>query len=166
LPFSLPDAGAVSVAAGAGVVVAVLADARAARACSTGVATAGGSIGFAFKRLGPILGWSVVGTVVTLLLAFVRSRGAAGALIAGGGGAAWSLVTFLAVPVIAFEGLGPFAKLKRSASLFRQHWGEQITGNVGIGLVFSSLLSPGFSSPGSAWRSPRGRRARSAGCWW
>jgi hypothetical protein len=106
-------------------------------------ATVGESIGFASKRLGPILGSSVVGTAVTLLLAFLRSRGAAGAIIAGLGGAAWSLVTFLAVPVISFEGLGPIATLKRSASLFRQRWGEQITGNVGIGLVF--LLSlPGL----------------------
>jgi hypothetical protein len=105
-------------------------------------ATVGESIGFAFKRLGPILGWSVVGTAVTLLLAFLRSRGAAGAIIAGIGGAAWSLVTFLAVPVIAFEGLGPFATLKRSASLFRQRWGEQITGSVGIGLVFFLLSLP------------------------
>jgi Family of unknown function (DUF6159) len=105
-------------------------------------ATVGESIGFAFKRLGPILGWSVVGTAVTLLLAFLRSRGAAGAVIAGIGGAAWSLVTFLAVPVIAFEGLGPFATLKRSASLFRQRWGEQITGSVGIGLVFFLLSLP------------------------
>jgi Family of unknown function (DUF6159) len=83
-------------------------------------ATVGESIGFASKRLGPILGWSVVGRAVTLLLAFLRSRGAAGAIIAGLGGAAWSLVTFLAVPVISFEGLGPIATLKRSASLFRQ----------------------------------------------
>jgi Family of unknown function (DUF6159) len=107
-------------------------------------ATVRESIGFAFKRLGPILGWSVVGTAVTLLLAFLRSRGAAGAIIAGLGGAAWSLVTFLAVPVITFEGLGPIATLKRSASLFRERWGEQITGNVAIGLVFFLLSLPGL----------------------
>jgi hypothetical protein len=107
-------------------------------------ATVGESIGFAFKRLGPILGWSVVGTAVSLLLAFLRSRGVAGAILAGIGGAAWSLITFLAVPVIAFEGLGPIATLKRSAALFRQRWGEQITGNVGIGLVFFLLSLPGL----------------------
>ena len=46
---------------------------------------------------------------------------------------AWSLVTFLAVPVIAIEGTGPFETLKRSASIFRQRWGQQITGNIAIG---------------------------------
>jgi hypothetical protein len=103
-------------------------------------ATVGEAVSFALTRLGPIVGWSIVGATVTLLLAFLRSRGGlAGNLIAGLGGAAWSLVTFLAVPVIAFEGLGPFATLKRSASLFRERWGEQITGSIGIGLVFFLL---------------------------
>ena len=46
---------------------------------------------------------------------------------------AWSLVTFLAVPVIAIEGTGPFETLKRSASIFRERWGQQITGNIAIG---------------------------------
>ena len=46
---------------------------------------------------------------------------------------AWSLVTFLAVPVIAIEGAGPFETLKRSAHLFKSRWGAQITGNIAIG---------------------------------
>ena len=49
-------------------------------------------------------------------------------------GMAWSLVTFLAVPVIAIEGTGPLETLKRSASsLFKSRWGAQITGNIAIG---------------------------------
>jgi hypothetical protein len=108
-------------------------------------ATVGEAIGFAFRRLGPILGWALVGAVVQVLFALLRSRGGlAGAILAGVGAAAWGLVTFLAVPVIAFEGLGPFATLKRSASLFRERWGEQITGSIGIGLVFFLLSLPGI----------------------
>ena len=48
-------------------------------------------------------------------------------------GVGWSLITFLAVPVIALEGTGPFETLKRSASMFRARWGQQITGNIAIG---------------------------------
>jgi hypothetical protein len=108
-------------------------------------ATVGESVGFALGRLGPILGWAVVGAVVNLFFTLLRDRGGiAGQILAGLGGAAWALVTFLAVPVIAFEGLGPFATLKRSAALFRDRWGEQITGNIGIGLVFFLLSLPGL----------------------
>ena len=48
-------------------------------------------------------------------------------------GMAWALVTFLAVPVIAIEGTGALETLKRSASIFRERWGQQITGNLAIG---------------------------------
>jgi Family of unknown function (DUF6159) len=52
---------------------------------------------------------------------------------------AWSLVTFIAVPVIAIEGTGAFATLKRSAGLFRERWGQQITCNLAIGGLVSLL---------------------------
>ena len=35
--------------------------------------------------------------------------------------------------MIAFEGTGPIETLKRSSSLFRQKWGQQVTGNIAIG---------------------------------
>src|SRR5262249_37321510 len=47
----------------------------------------------------------------------------------------WTLITFLAPPVIAFEGTGPIETLKRSSGIFRQKWGQQITGNIAIGGV-------------------------------
>jgi hypothetical protein len=109
-------------------------------------ATVGASIGFGLERLAPILGWALVGSLVQLVFALLRSRaGVLGAVLAGLGSTAWSLVTFLAVPVIAFEGLGPFAALKRSAALFRERWGEQITGSIGIGLVFFLLSLPAIA---------------------
>jgi hypothetical protein len=108
-------------------------------------ATVGRAIGGAMGRLGPIAGWAVVGALVNLAFSLLRDRGGiAGSILASVGSAAWSLVTFLAVPVIAFEGLGPIATLKRSARLFRERWGEQLTGNVSIGLVFFLLSLPGI----------------------
>ena len=59
---------------------------------------------------------------------------------------AWSLVTFLAVPVIAIEGTGPLQTLKRSASIFRQKWGQQIVGNIAIGgIVFFAGVLPAIA---------------------
>jgi hypothetical protein len=95
------------------------------------------SLGVASRRLGPILGWSVVGTLAAAGSALARGKGGRGAnLLASVGSEAWSLVTFLAVPVIAFEGLSPIATLKRSASLLRERWGQQLIGTVSISLVF------------------------------
>lgn len=54
-------------------------------------------------------------------------------------GMAWSLATFLAVPVLVTEDLGPMEALKRSSKLLKKTWGEQIVGGLSIGLVFALL---------------------------
>jgi hypothetical protein len=85
----------------------------------------------------------VVGTLVALGLALARGNGSRGAkMLASAGSEAWSLVTFLAVPIIAFEGLSPIATLRRSASLLRERWGEQLTGSVSINLLFFLFSLP------------------------
>ena len=69
-----------------------------------------------------------------VIVGLLESQGGALGEIAGRlVGTAWSLVTFLSVPVIAIEGTGPVDTLKRSASLFQARWGQQITGNIAIG---------------------------------
>jgi hypothetical protein len=47
--------------------------------------------------------------------------------------------------VITLEGLGPVKTLKRSATLFRQRWGEQLVGQVGIGAAVGLIgVLPGM----------------------
>ena len=58
-------------------------------------------------------------------------------------GFAWNVATFLVVPVLAVEGVGPIQAIKRSVHLLRKTWGEQIAGNIGIGTVFG-LISLGI----------------------
>ena len=41
--------------------------------------------------------------------------------------------------MIAFEGTGPFATLKRSTHLFKERWAGQVTGNVAIGGIVGLL---------------------------
>lgn len=69
----------------------------------------------------------------------------------------WGLLTLFAVPVLAYERLGPFATLNRSSALMRARWGEQISGTVGIGIATGLLSVPcgltlliGFFVPGAA----------------
>jgi Family of unknown function (DUF6159) len=81
-----------------------------------------------------ICGWAALSTAISVLMGVLENQGGiAGNIAARLVGMAWSLVTFLAVPVIAIEGTGPLQTLKRSASIFRQRWGQQITGNIAIG---------------------------------
>ena len=97
-------------------------------------ATVSDGLAVARSRFSQICGWAAVSTAISVLMGVLENQGGiAGDIAARLVGAAWSLVTFLAVPVIAIEGTGPFATLKRSASMFRERWGQQITGNIAIG---------------------------------
>src|ERR1700743_3446324 len=99
-------------------------------------ATVGDGMAVANSRFGAICGWAALSTAIAVFIGVLENQGGALGDIAGRlVGAAWSLVTFLSVPVIAIEGTGPFETLKRSAALFRERWGQQITGNIAIGGV-------------------------------
>jgi len=50
-------------------------------------------------------------------------------------GAAWEIATFLIVPVIVAEGGDPFSVLGRSVGLVHKVWGEEVSSNVGLGLI-------------------------------
>jgi Family of unknown function (DUF6159) len=97
-------------------------------------ATVSDGLAVARSRFTQICGWAAISTAISVVMSVLENQGGIGGQIAARlVGAAWSLVTFLAVPVIAIEGTGAFATLKRSASIFRERWGQQITGNIAIG---------------------------------
>jgi uncharacterized protein DUF6159 len=92
------------------------------------------------SRLRQISAWAALSTAIGVAMGALENQGGiAGTIAARVVGMAWSLVTFIAVPVIAIEGTGAFGTLKRSASLFRERWGQQITGNLAIGGLVSLL---------------------------
>jgi hypothetical protein len=97
-------------------------------------ATVSDGLAVARSRFSQIAGWAAISTVVGLVLSALENQGGIlgsifGRLLAVG----WSLITFLAAPVVALEGTGPFETLKRSGSLFKSRWGQQVTGNIAIG---------------------------------
>lgn len=102
-------------------------------------ATVSDGLAVARANLGPICGWAVLSATVGLLFSLLENQGVVGQIIGRLLNVAWSLITFLAVPVIAIEGTGPIATLKRSGSLFRDRWGQQITGNLAIGGIVGLL---------------------------
>ncbi|NLN70716.1 MAG: hypothetical protein GX142_08045 [Chloroflexi bacterium] len=96
------------------------------------------------QRILPILGWALISATVGLILKMLsnksdeRRRGIGG-LIASILGATWNVLTFLVVPVLAVEGLGPIEAIKRSWELLKRSWGEQISGTLSIGLIFTLI---------------------------
>jgi len=113
------------------------------------------------KRIPMIAGWALVSALVSLAFAIIRDRGGfVGSIAASLGAAIWGLVTFLVVPVLTLEQVGPIDAIKRSGSLVRQRWGQQVTGNLvigGIATVFTFIGIGGvvggvvLISGGTAW---------------
>jgi hypothetical protein len=107
------------------------------------------TLGSAFRkastRTGSIAGWSVVNSTVGLVLNFIRERaGFLGAIVVGMIGFAWNVVTWLVLPVIIIEGTGPIVAVKRSATLLKQTWGENIIAQFGLGIIGFLAMLPGL----------------------
>jgi hypothetical protein len=102
--------------------------------------TVADGLNIAWSKAGKILGYAVVAATVGLVLRIIEERaGMIGKWVAGLLGAAWTVVTFLAVPVLVSRDVGPLDALKESARLLKQTWGENLIGQGGVGVVFALL---------------------------
>lgn len=91
----------------------------------------------AWQRTGRIFGYACIAATVGLLLRALEDRvGWLGQIVVKLIGVGWTLATFLVVPVLVTRDAGPVEAVKTSADLLRRTWGENIIGNVGLGLVF------------------------------
>ena len=83
-------------------------------------------------------------TVGYLLRAIEERLSIVGRLVVGLIGVAWSVVTYLVVPVLAVERVGPFPAVRRSAELLTKSWGPALVGNLSLGLAGFLLSVPGI----------------------
>ena len=100
----------------------------------------------AAKHIHHIFFWSIIVTIVAILIAAIRGdrrensifRQIFASLIQAG----WAMMTFFVVPIIVSENLGPISAIKRSTSLFKQTWGDQVMANFGFGIfqLFAVML--------------------------
>ena len=99
--------------------------------------TVGDGFRIAFQHLGNILGYALLSATVGMILRMISERsGNLGRIVTSLVGLAWNLATYLVVPVLVIEDVGPVGAIKRSAVLLKKTWGEQIVGNFSIGLIF------------------------------
>ncbi|MDE2407661.1 MAG: hypothetical protein KGL91_07345 [Xanthomonadaceae bacterium] len=95
----------------------------------------------ASSKLVPILGYAAIAATVGLILRSLQERsGWLGRIVAGMLGVAWTLATFLVVPVLVSRDIGPIDAVKESALLLKRTWGENLIGQGGVGLVFGMIF--------------------------
>jgi len=94
----------------------------------------------AVSRIGAIFGYAVISATVGVILRTLAERlGFVGRLVIAGIGVAWTVATFLVVPILAAEGLGPMAAIAKSGALLKKSWGENLIGNTGITLTMGVI---------------------------
>lgn len=96
----------------------------------------------AFGKIVPILGYAAIAATVGMLLRAAQKRsGFLGRMVTGALGVAWTVATFLVVPVLVTRNVGPIDAVKESATLLKKTWGENLAGQGGIGIVFGLIVA-------------------------
>ena len=102
--------------------------------------TIGDGFQIAFSHIGSIFGYALIAATVGMIIRLLSNkRNGLGRILISLVGMAWNVATFLVVPVLASEGIGPFEAIKRSVLLLKKTWGEQLIGNFGLGAVFGLI---------------------------
>jgi hypothetical protein len=103
----------------------------------------GYGLGEAFARIHLIAGWALLSATVGVILRAVEERASfLGKIVASLLGVAWAVASYLAVPVLIMEGVGPLEAVKRSSLMLRKTWGERIVGSAGFGIITLLLMLP------------------------
>lgn len=99
-------------------------------------------INIAKSRFGSILGYAAIAATVGLILQAMKNKdnNFLMRMLGSGLGVAWTLATFLVVPVLVSQNIGPIDALKQSVTLLKKTWGENAIGNVGIGMAFGLIF--------------------------
>jgi hypothetical protein len=102
--------------------------------------TVSDGLAIASKRMGSILGYAAIAATVGMVLRFIAERaGFVGRIITGFIGLAWTLTTYLTVPILVTKDIGPVDAVKESVAVFKRTWGEQVVGNFGMSLAVTLM---------------------------
>jgi Family of unknown function (DUF6159) len=103
--------------------------------------TVNDGIQIAMRKINHIVGYALISATIGMILRAIAERGGIiGQIASSFIGLAWNIATFLVVPVLVVEDIGPMDAIKRSTSMLKQTWGEQLVGNFGMGAVFGILF--------------------------
>ena len=95
-------------------------------------------LAIANAHLPQIIGWALISATVGLILRILRDRlrhNFIGQIVLGLVGGIWAYLTFMVIPILIVDNVGPIEAIKRSGGLFKRTWGEQVTANFGFGII-------------------------------
>jgi hypothetical protein len=102
--------------------------------------TVADGLAIARGKIGTIIGYAAIAATVGMILRALEERaGFIGRIVIGLIGAAWTVATFMVVPVLVAQDVGPIEAVKESAGLLKRSWGENLIGNGGIGVAFGLI---------------------------
>lgn len=102
--------------------------------------TLASSMAQAWARRGVIFEWALLSAVVGTAIRLLEQRlGLVGRLLGFAGGLAWIVATYLVIPVLAFENLGPIEAVKRSSSILKARFGTVARSGLRFGAIFAGL---------------------------
>jgi hypothetical protein len=93
------------------------------------------------SQLPALIGFGVAFAIERTITGSLRNS-AAGRLAANVTDRAWDFATFLAIPAILFEKIGPFAAVRRSGKLVASRWGTQLTATSVLSLAIAVCTIP------------------------
>ena len=103
--------------------------------------TLGDGLRMANRKILVIAGYALIAATVGMILRAIQERvGFVGRIIVGLLGAGWTVATYLVVPVVVAQDVGPFEAVKQSAALLKKTWGENLIGQVGLSAAFGFIF--------------------------
>jgi hypothetical protein len=99
----------------------------------------------AWSKVDKIFGYALISATVGMLLRVIGQRfGLVGRVVAGLSGIAWTVASYLAVPMLVSRDIGPIEAVRESTSLLKKTWGENLIAGASIGLVFNLIYVIAF----------------------
>lgn len=103
---------------------------------SGGHATLNDGLQLAWDRKWSILQWALVSATFGIVMQMLeRKLGSFGRIFLRGIGLMWALATVFIAPVLAAQNIGPMDAVYKSAHIFKETWGEEVSGGFSFGML-------------------------------
>ncbi len=99
-----------------------------------------GGLGCAASRAGSLAAYASIESTIGLFLGALARGGRKARWLEQMLGGAWTLVSYLALPVLIAERRGGYDSLRRSSELFRRTWGETALSELGFRILVVYFL--------------------------